>query len=179
MIKALPYRYDVSEAVSQIEAQPDIWNTHRMRTEAYGTPHNGISDIWVRYNDWSNFNGDIAAFNGPHESSWYPVIDKIPAVRAVVCRLFKDAGGKTLGGVLITKIPPGGEVRPHIDHGWHAGHYTKYAVQLKGDKRQGFYFEDSSLSALPGESYTFDNSRLHWVKNESDADRMTLIVCIR
>jgi hypothetical protein len=45
-----------------------------MRTTAYETPHLAVSDIWVRYNDWSNFNGDIQAFNAEHESSWYPVI---------------------------------------------------------------------------------------------------------
>lgn len=150
-----------------------------MRTTAYETPHKSVSDIWVRYNDWANFNGDPQAFNAEHDSVWYPVIDKIPACRALVRKVFKHVKGSKLGGVLITRIPPGGEVKPHIDGGWHAGYYDKFAVQLQGNKDQAFCFEDSRLSAEPGELYTFDNSKLHWVTNDSDEDRMTLIVCIR
>jgi len=178
-IRLVASGYDVSQAVREIESQPEVWNTHKLRTERYGTPHAAVSDIWVRYNDWANFDGDAEAFNAPHESVWYPVTDKIPAVRALVEQVFSDMGGETLGGVLITKIPPGGQVAPHIDGGWHAGHYQKFAVQLRGNDRQAFCFEDARLSAQPGDLYTFDNSQLHWVVNESDEDRITLIICLR
>jgi hypothetical protein len=178
-IQALPWRLDVAPLVEQIEQHPEVWNTHRMRTEHYGTPHNGVSDIWVRYNDWANFDGDVAAFNGPHESVWYPVIAKIPGAWSLARKVRRLSGAAELGGVLITKIPPGGRVEPHIDRGWHAGHYRKFAVQLKGNAQQAFHFEGASLSAEPGETYTFDNSQLHWVTNDSDEDRMTLIVCVR
>lgn len=169
---------DVSAAVEQIDAHPEVWNLHRERTQL-GTPHSQVSDIWVRYNPWRNFNGDMAAFNGPHESEWYPVADAIPAVRVLVRQVFNYVGGKVLGGVLITKIPPGCEVAPHIDQGWHARHYEKFAVQLQGNDRQAFHFEGFELRPAPGDIYTFDNSKLHWVTNDSDEDRMTLIVCIR
>lgn len=169
--------YDVSAAVEQLESQPDIWNTHTLRTEAY--QHRQVSDVWVRYNDWANWDGDVAAFNGPHESVWYPVIARIPAVWSLVRRVMRDVGGIELGGVLITRIPPGGRVEPHIDHGWHARHYEKFAIQIRGNDHQAFCFEDAELRPAPGDLYTFDNSRLHWVTNDSDEDRMTLIICIR
>ena len=172
-------RFDVAEALEQIAAHPEVWNTHTLRTESYDTPHKLISDIWVRYNDWANFNGDPAAFNGPHESVWYPVVESLPAVKSLAERVQEATGAAELGGVLITRIPPGGRVEPHIDGGWHAGYYTKFAVQLMGDERQAFCFEDAQLSALPGDLYTFDNSKLHWVINDSDQDRMTLIICLR
>jgi hypothetical protein len=168
-IQKLPWRLDVAPLLEQIASNPGVWNTHRMRTEHYGTPHNGVSDIWVRYNDWANFDGDPAAFNGPHVPVWYPVISKIPGAWSLARKVKRLCGAETLGGVLITRIPPGGRVEPHVDHGWHAGHYRKVAVQLMGNDRQAFHFEDASLSVEPGETYTFD----------SDEDRMTLIVCIR
>lgn len=178
-IRLLASGLDVGEAVRQLESQPDIWNTHKLRTELYGTPHKSVSDIWVRYNAWENFDGDIAAFNGPHESVWYPVADRIPAVKVLIEQVCRVVGCESLGGVLITKIPPGGEVKPHIDAGWHAGHYEKFAVQLKGNDRQAFCFETARLSPQPGDLYTFDNSQLHWVTNDSEEDRITLIICIR
>lgn len=150
-----------------------------MRTKAYETPHLAVSDIWVRYNDWANFTGDIQAFNAKHVSTWYPVVHKIPAAWSLARKVLHRVGGEYLGGVLITKIPPGGEVKPHIDTGWHAGHYRKYAIQVKGNKDQAFHFEGEELRPEPGDLYTFDNSRLHWVKNDSYSDRITLIICIR
>lgn len=68
---------------------------------------------------------------------------------------------------------------PHVDGGWHAEYYAKYAVQLKGGAKQAFHFEACSLVTEPGDLYTFDNSQLHWVTNDGDEDRITLIICIR
>jgi hypothetical protein len=170
---------DVSQALKQLDANPDVWNRHTMRTEAYATPHKAVDDVWVRYNAWENFDGDVAAFNGPHASEWYPVVHQLPAVWSLCRQVMRRVGGKTLGGVLITRIPPGGEVKPHIDTGWHAGHYEKFAVQLRGNQQQAFCFEDAELRPEPGDLYTFDNSRLHWVRNDSDSERITLIVCIK
>lgn len=180
MIRHLSSGFEVDRLVSQIEAMPAVWNTHKLRTEQYGTPHTQVSDIWVRYNRWENFTGDIHNFvMTPHQSEWYGVIEYIPAVVKLVAEVFSHVEGQELGGVLITKVPPGGQVAPHIDQGWHARYYDKYAVQLKGNKDQAFCFEEMELRPLPGDLYTFDNSLLHWVINESDEDRMTLIVCIR
>lgn len=179
-IRSLHMSVDVSNLVNQIESNPQLWNQHKLRTERYETPHKEISDIWVRYNHWDNLARDPVAFTQEkHESVWYPCVNVIPSVKDVVFNVFRQVMGDQLGGVLITRVPPGGEVKPHIDTGWHAKYYDKYAVQLKGNKDQGFFFEDAELSALPGEVYTFDNSKLHWVENNSDEDRWTLIICIR
>lgn len=178
-IFAIGSGFDVAPLLAQIRANPDVWNRHTLRTDAYGTPHGGVSDIWVRYNAWENFNGDVAAFNGPHASSWYPVVRQIPAIKPLVFDVMRYVEGEQLGGVLITRIPPGGCVAPHVDHGWHAGYYAKFAVQLCGNDRQAFCFDDAQLSAKPGDLYTFDNAQRHWVTNDSDDERMTLIICIR
>jgi len=179
-IQALPYVYNVSAAVEQIKS-PSVWNRHRHRLDAYGSPHSPVSDIWVRFRDIAEL-GEVGAsefFNGPHQSSWYPVVDDAPALKDLAKSIFTDVGGSTIGGVLVTKIPPGEQVKPHIDTGWHAGEYEKFAIQLSGHEKQAFHFEDESLSSKTGESYTFDNSKLHWVINDSPVDRITLICCIK
>lgn len=179
MIVLLPGQFTVADAVSQLQAQP-VWDLHTSRTQRYGTPHAAVSDVWVRFNDPAKMHTDpVAFFQGEHESVWYPCASLLPAVVALIGQVFRAVGGKRLGGVLVTRIPPGGRVEPHIDTGWHAGYYEKFAVQLQGNERQSFCFEDSALSATPGQLYTFDNSKLHWVVNDSAHDRMTLIICIR
>lgn len=168
--------FDVSELLKEIESNPGLWNRHRSRLVGYG-PHSALSDIWVRYNDISNVGRD---FNGPHKSVWYPAAYEIPSVFPLIAGTLDLVHGKELGGVLITKIPPGEECKPHRDSGWHAEYYNlKVAVQLKGNKDQAFHFETESLSALPGDVYVFQNQYTHWVTNPTDEERMTLIIAIK
>ena len=169
--------FHVEPLLEEIKAHPELWNQHTLRTAIY--EHSNVSDIWCRYNAWENFNGDRQAFNAPHVSAWYPAAEVLTALKPMVLDLMKQVEGLELGGVLITKIPPHGEVKPHIDGGWHATYYDKFAIQLASSPDQAFCFEGESHSAKPGESYTFDNAYTHWVTNNSDIDRMTLIVCIR
>lgn len=169
---------DVMPLLLQIERHPEVWDVYNQRKAAYG-PHTRISDIWVRYNDYANFTGDRAAFNAEHDSVWYPESYKLPAVRDIVFSIMARVQGERLGGVLITRIPPGGCVEPHIDGGWHAEYYSKYAVQLKSAPGQAFCFDGESLDAKPGDVYWFNNLARHWVVNDTPSERMTLIVCIK
>jgi hypothetical protein len=156
----------------------DLWNAFGLRTAAYA--HSDVSDIWVRYNPFSNFDpANPAAFNDAHESQWYPAIDRLPVLMPLIFDVMRTVEGERLGGVLITRIPPGASVKPHIDQGWHARYYDKFAVQIAGGAKQAFCFEDDVLVSETGDLYTFDNSRKHWVTNESERTRITLIICIR
>ena len=87
--------------------------------------------------------------------------------------------GERLGGVLITRIRPGQICKPHTDPGWHARYYSKFAVQIAAAPEQAFHFEGEKLVTAPGDIYWFDNSHTHWVTNESEVDRITMIVCIK
>ena len=177
-IAALDMRFDIGPLADQLARNPDVWNRHKWRTDDAKSPHRAVSDIWVRYADLAELAKLKDPANEPHESVWYPVVSQIPAAWAIARRLAHRLAGK-LGGVLITRIPPHGEVKPHIDRGWHAAHYEKFAVQVQGNASQAFCFEDGALSALPGGVYTFQNDRLHWVTNPTDEERITLIVCVR
>jgi hypothetical protein len=178
-IRMLKATFHVERALEQLADHPELWNQHTHRTQGYGTPHRAIDDIWVRYNDFSKYIGDRSFFADEHDSVWYPGAEMIPAVVDLVMDLMGEVRGERLGGVLITRIPAGGQVEPHIDQGWHARYYDKFCIQLMGNPEQAFCFHGHSLSALPGQVYTFDNSREHWVTNSSKEVRMSLIVCIK
>lgn len=176
-IRLLYSGMNVTPLITALTRQPWLWNQHTFRTENPASPHRAVDDIWLRYNDYANRNK--TDFHGPHESLWYPAYYALPQVRDLVFPLMAAVEGERLGGVLITRIPAGCRVEPHVDGGWHASYYDKYAIQLMGNERQAFQFEGQSLSAKPGDVYWLDNSKTHWVTNDSDEDRMTLIVCIR
>lgn len=153
-----------------LQEHPELWDQNTARTENPMSPHHGLSDIWAR------FAPEGVDPSRPHDSVWYPCADVLP-VRELVEPLLQL--GDQLGGVLITKIPAGKRCKPHVDPGWHARHYQKFALQIQSHPSQIFCFEGSSLVSRPGDIFWFDNSALHWVDNDSDQDRITLIACIR
>jgi hypothetical protein len=154
------------------------WDRHTPRQEQY--VHAAMSDIWLRYNAWENYHGSLQEMAQEHESVWYPAAFELPAARMAVNDLLRHLPPVELGMVLITKIPAGKMVAPHIDGGWHATHYNdKYGIQIKGNQQQSFDFVHHTLSTEPGEVFWFDNSQEHCVMNGSDEERITMIVCTR
>lgn len=154
-------------------SNPHLWNQNTVRTEHPDSPHHGLDDIWVRFGT-----EDDARTGAPHESSWYPSAEVL-GVKPLIMSIFAATQGTTLGGVLITRIPPGERCKPHTDPGWHARQYEKFAVQIASAPGQKFCFEDSELETKPGDVFWFDNSKLHWVENPTNYERMTMIICIR
>lgn len=178
--KRLDLRVDVSELREQLKAHPELFGQYPMRGNFQGSPHREMTDIWVRYNDVTPFleSGDFSKFGDEHDSVWYPCAQLIPAVRPVVFSIMAAVQGERLGGVLITKLPPGGKIHPHTDSGWHARYYDKFYVPVE-DYGSVFGFEDGDIHPEPGEVYWFDNSRRHWVVNDADGERVSMIVCIK
>lgn len=166
---------DTSLLLEQLN-NPEVWNIHRYRTKG---PHRELSDIWVRYNPIENFTGDMQAFNAEHVSQWYQVAEELPEAKRLSELIAQEFSAKRLGAVLITKIAPGKQCYPHVDQGWHAGFYEKFALQIKGNRQQSFHVEDCMLRTRTGDLFWFDNSHRHWVLNPSDEDRITMIVCLR
>jgi uncharacterized cupin superfamily protein len=155
-----------------LKRQEYLWNENKLRTENPTSPHRDADDIWVRFNPKGKALEE-------HISEWYPAYYALPEVSPIVFDVMRMVNGEQLGGVLLTRVPPGKSVHKHIDSGWHASYYDKYIVQIEGNCKQGFHFNDGFFSANPGDVYWFDNSKEHWVTNESSVDRISLIICIR
>lgn len=165
----------------QLERNPQLWNQHNDRTTRDVTAHAAVSDIWVRYRPLDQLTAP-ASYNEPFaEFVWYPAYHALPDLRPLVMSLMHRVGGTALGGVLITKIPPGGKVLPHSDRGtWHAEYFnTKVYTVLKANPLSVNHTEDESLVMREGENWIFDNLKLHAVDNAGDDDRITLITAIR
>jgi aspartyl/asparaginyl beta-hydroxylase (cupin superfamily) len=120
----------------------------------------------------------MTGFCDEHEPMWYPVSFEMPEVFPVVTELMERVQAKRLGGVLITRVPPGGRIDPHVDHGWHAEYYDKYYVPILNNSGATFNFPDGAIAPKDGEVYWFRNDVPHWVINDSQTDRIAMIVCI-
>lgn len=173
----------IDELLEQIQSSPDLWDRYDFRTHFYdNSPHREVSDIWLRYNDWSNFDTENpSAFSSKHESVYYSAYYELPAVKAIMDGLMTIVDGAELGGCLITKIPPGKRVYRHSDAGhWHSEYYlSKYLITLQSAPGQVFEFDNESHEAEAGDLFIFDNRPEHWVINDSAVDRISLICAIR
>lgn len=178
-LRMLPFAFDVEPLVDELKRAPELWNEFDLRTNHPESPHRELDDIFVRYNARENFKGDRGEFNEAHDAVWWKSVIKLPTAQRLAFEVMEAVDGERLGMVLITRIPAGATCHPHVDNGWHARHFDKFALQLTSAPGQAFHVEQLTLSAEPGECYFFDNSRPHWVINKSSEDRMTMIVCIR
>ncbi|HEV2674161.1 MAG TPA: aspartyl/asparaginyl beta-hydroxylase domain-containing protein [Aliidongia sp.] len=175
-------RMPIAPLLGQMEDHPELWDAYQFRKQADGTPHSGMSDIWVRYRPQNELT-DHASYKVPHLADWWPAWSKLPALKPIVFDLMRCVEGTALGGIFITRIPPGGEILPHTDDGWHVETFSKFYVSLKSSPGATFWCDHDgvreSLEPKPGECWVFDNRKRHGVKNDSSEDRITLIICIR
>jgi Aspartyl/Asparaginyl beta-hydroxylase len=175
---------DIAPVREQLDAHPELWNQNDWRKTRPDSPHTGMTDIWVRYNDIERLDlGNPAKFNEEHVPVWYPAWDKLTALKPLVFELMARVYGEMLGGILITRIPPGATLAPHVDHGWHVEQYDKFYLSIESAPGANFFCRhDGVTEALcpePGDIWLFDNRREHWVENTSDKERITVIICIR
>lgn len=172
--------FNVQPLLAAIKRQPQLWNQRTFRADHPSSPHREVDDIWLRYNAWENMDpSNRAAFGEKHESVWYPEYRCLPQAMPLIFKLMNMVNGERLGGVFVTRIPAGKQCYPHVDKSWHVDHYDKYVIQLESSPRQVFCFEGESLVSAPGDVFWFDNRQKHWVTNDSEQDRISLICAIR
>ncbi|SRR6266702_6036813 len=158
----------------QLHLHPELWNMHQDRKNAPGSPHAGMSDIWVRWREKER--GEL-----PFMPAWLPAWHSLAALRPIVFGLMSAVNATFLGGVLITRIPPGGVILPHNDRGtWHAEYMNvKLYVPIASNSSCVNVCESETVVMGEGEAWYFDNLREHSVENHGDTERITLIVCMR
>lgn len=173
-IRLLKSGINVKPMQDALAQNPQLWDQQTARTAPTGSPHFGLSDIWARFAD-----PDTMREDGSHDSVWYSAANVLP-VRDLVYPLMSEFKGMRLGGVLITRIRPGQVCKPHIDTHWHSSFYSKFAIQIESDyESQAFCFDEAELNTRPGDLFWFNNHFKHWVTNDGEKDRVTMIVCIR
>lgn len=156
-----------------------LWGEHPERIKGV-SPHADSQDIWVRYRSKDQLNSP-SDFSVPHWSVWYPAADLIPAAKDLSFDMMARCRATHMGGVLLTKIPPGGKILPHDDRGtWHA-ETMDLKVWLLIESNEGCIntCEDERIVMGPGEAWTFSNLKTHSVENNGDTDRICLIICMR
>lgn len=177
IFKKLCSGLNVSKAADQLKENPQFWDLYPFRRDFTGSPHEQMTDIWLRFGDLEKHG--CSAFKGEHDSVWYPCAEYLTEFKRLAFEVMALVEGERLGGILITKLPPGGKIHPHTDSGWHAEYYDKFYVAINAPKESAFGFESGDIIADNGDCWFFRNDVTHWVTNNSNEDRISMIVCIK
>lgn len=169
---------DLTAVRKEIAGNSHMFGEYGARKTAPNSPHSEMEDIWVRYGDISKMveAGDYGEMAEEHDSIW---LKDMTAVKDLCFDIMAIVDGERLGGVLITRLPPAGKIKSHIDGGWHAGYYSKYYVPIENEKGACFCFNTGVINPDIGDVWQFDNSKPHWVENKSRQDRIAMIICIK
>jgi hypothetical protein len=170
----------VAAALAEIEANPDVWDRYTERTSWEASPNYGSHDIWLRFRARSEIT-EPKHFAEPHFPVFYPEWYKLPAVQAIVWGLVGMVKPVQLGTILITKVPPGQQIKTHDDRGGWCAEYFNYKlwIPLQTNPRVICRFPTGGVVMKTGSAWSVNNLVPHSVENYGDTDRITLIVCAR
>lgn len=163
---------NVTPLLNALQRQPELWNQHPIRTKHPGTAHADVSDILVFFNDLSQIQEGII---DDKEVMAFPAWDRLPQLRPIIFDLMRTVEGIRLGRVIITKLPPGKEITPHVDQGAPAEYYSRFQIALQSLPGAVFNIGEESVNFRSGDVWHIDNKTIHSVVNNSADDR---IVCI-
>jgi|SRR5271166_3999413 len=165
----------------EITVHPELWNADTYRTTYRNTPHGEVDDIWLRYSRPESVadTEKLEAAQNDTTPQWYPAFQILPQARPLILAVMGAAGGYELGRALITRLPKGCRILPHADID---GDYVnrldcqRYHVVLSGKPGSLFHCGDETVCMETGQVWWFDARSLHSVVNNSDDDRIHLIL---
>lgn len=167
---------DVVSVLRELVVQPELWNQNTLRTSHPLTPHDEVSDIWLWFNELKE---NAAEAIDDLQTYPYPAWERLPSLRRLVLDLIHRVNGVQLGRCVVTKLPPGGVIAPHVDQGSPAEFYTRYQIALQSLPGAIFNCETESAQFRSGEVWWVNNRVEHSVVNNSKDDRIVCIVDIR
>lgn len=169
---------DVGSLLHALARQPELWNQNNLRTTHPGTAHADVSDIWLFFNELPK-DDTPASVAQDRDTVPYPAWEKLPQARGLIFDLMRRVEGVRLGRVIITKLPPGKTITPHVDGGAPATFYSRYQIALQSLPGALFHIGDETVNFSSGDVWMIDNGTEHSVVNNSADDRIVMIVDIR
>ncbi len=161
-----------------IQIKPELWDKNTLRTKHPGTAHSQVSDIWLWFNEMPK-EGEESTVIDDKEVVAYPAWYALPQAHAIIFDLMRRVGAKRLGRVIITKLPAGKAITPHVDGGAPATYYQRYQIALQSHEGAVFNIGDESANFLTGDTWWINNEVEHSVENHSHEDRIVMIIDLR
>ena len=175
---------DVVPLTLALFRNPDLWREDTYLRDYPQGPFGEVDTIMLRFPvktvlETERELEEYGKSDGQHESIDYPPYKTLHEARPIVNWLMARVQGERLGRVMINRVAPGGRIFPHADTPVHAEYYTRFHVVLVSAPGVDFRCEDEHAYFPPGSVFWFNNKLEHEVVNNSDRDRIHMVVDIR
>jgi hypothetical protein len=130
----------------------------------------------------------LSEFYVPRDGWTKPAAHVFTAFKPLVWAVNNAVHGEHIGRIIITRLPPGGVIKTHIDGVPKVfrgrpiralPYWQRYQVPLQAEPGVMFYCGGENLYLKPGKGYWFNNQLPHSVYNNSDKDRLSMVLEIR
>lgn len=169
---------EAAPLLNQILRQPQLWKADTYLRDYPQGPFGEVETIFLRFPPASVTELERGT-RDQHECVWMDGWIHLPAAREIVFGLMAKMQGERLGRVMINKINAGGHIYPHADTPVHAEYWDRYHVVLKSSPECNFRCGDEVVNMVTGSVWWFQNAIEHEVLNNSEEDRIHLIIDIR
>jgi hypothetical protein len=169
---------DPTPLVQQIIRQPMLWKADTYLRDYPQGPFGDTETIFLRFPPASVTELERST-KDQHECVWMDGWLHLPAARAIVFGLMAQVEGERLGRVMINKLRPGGRIFPHADTPAHAEYWDRFHVSLQSGPGCNFRCGDETVYMRPGQVWWFQNSHEHEVVNNSDDERIHMVIDVR
>jgi hypothetical protein len=155
----LPYWFDAARLADEVAGIAErAWMTHPSRM-------NGNSAVALISRDGED-NDDFAG-----RMRETPHLEACPYMRQVLASF-----GEVLGRSRLMKLDAGAEVVLHVDFNYHWYSRVRIHIPIVTNSQVTFFCADKKTNMQAGESWIFNAWNRHRVTNESDQDRVHLVV---
>ncbi len=162
----------IEKFLEEVEINDFLWKEYRFRSEYKGSVHCDTDCIVLRAQEVIGTPSEkdvVECINFPN-MQYFPVIeDYLEDIK----ELFNV---KEFGRVFLVKLYPGGMVKPHIDQGRYAEAGHRIHLVLQSDEGNTFTCGSETVHMKPGELWWFDHEVVHYVNNNSNRDRIHLLI---
>lgn len=154
----LPFTFDVERLQAEVAAFPaDAWASHPNKLD--GNSALRLITVGGQQND------DVA---GPMAQTEH--LQNSPYLQQVLGHF-----GVVWSRSRLMRLAPGATVPMHTDINYHWHHRVRMHVPIATTPDVKFYCDDQVVHMAQGESWIFDNWRIHKVENNSDIERIHLV----
>ncbi len=155
----LPYAFDAARLAAESESLPhSAWMAHPNRMHG----NSAVALISRGGDDNDDFHGEMV--ETPH-------LKACPYTRQVLASF-----GEVFGRSRFMKLGAGAEVSQHVDFNYHWYTRVRIHIPVITNPKVTFYCADKETYMRPGQCWIFNSWRRHRVTNESDEDRVHLVI---
>lgn len=171
-------------AIQRMDKSHGIWKEDTYLRDYPQGPFGNTESIILRFPDRSVHQTEealkdhLANFD-QHENYDQPIFKTLSEARVLVYNLMAAVQGERLGRVMINKLNPGGVIFPHADTPVHAEYWDRFHIVLQSAPGSNFRAGDEWVHMKTGDIWWFNNRIEHEVVNNSDTERIHMIVDIR